>query len=108
MSDISQLASQLVPFLAPSLPYLLKASEKAADLHPLPGEFFQAQDAGTESLRSPAAALMNLVTEVNQSRSPERFKPLCPHARVVAEAVQIEGLEVAGPLWDGSALSRPR
>jgi hypothetical protein len=76
VSAISPLASQLVPFRATLLTYLLKGDES----HPLLREFAQVQDVGAECPRKLAEALMNVITGGNQSGSSERFKPLCPHA----------------------------
>jgi tetratricopeptide (TPR) repeat protein len=89
---------------------LLRWEEREAGplMHPLLAEYAraqdevlrQAQDEPARLLPELAEALAGLTFQANETGLPETFRPLRPHARVVAEVAEEEGVEKAATLWN--------
>ncbi|MGC9398583.1 MAG: NB-ARC domain-containing protein, partial [Anaerolineae bacterium] len=71
-------------------------------IHPLLAEYARALPAGErgEGLPALAAVLATMTGEAIDTSLPERFQPLRPHARAVAEWAEAAELEDAGTLWN--------
>jgi tetratricopeptide (TPR) repeat protein len=88
------------PDLGPTIHPLL--AEYARALLPLPSpEIGRGERVGVrgEGLSALADALVKMTYQANETGLPERFQPLRPHTRAVAEWAEESDLEQAGALW---------